>query len=112
MLRIVRKHHASTTVIEPAAPRDGERGRELQRLALGKRLGRRPRVDGQRAAVGRQRATGRRSSLRIAAILRREDGRIEQPLDRLDAQIVRDVEDVGDERHLDRVAAGGGGRRS
>ena len=58
----------------------------------------------QRAAVGahgepRGQQVGERRRL-----LRREVG-IEQPLGRLDGQIVRDVEDVDDQRALDRVGA-------
>ena len=45
----------------------------------------------------------RPSRVRDRRRLLRRDRRVEQPLGRLDVQVVRDVEDVDDERALDRV---------
>ena len=66
-------------------------------------------VSGRPSAVDRERGA---SSVAIAARVLRRDRWLEQPLGRLDVQIVGDVEDVSDQRALDRVRAGAAGRDS
>ncbi len=76
--------------------------RQLQRLTIGDDLRRRP-LRRQRDAVGRHRQPAG-EQLRDRRRLLRRDRRIEQPLGRIDVQVVAEIEDVRDQRALDRVA--------
>ena len=70
-------------------------------LTIGQSLGRRPRVRDERDAVGHQsNAWAEERGNRVG--LPRKEGWIEQSFLRLDLEIVRDVENVRDERDIDR----------
>ena len=97
--RVVREHHG--------VDRDGTgRGRrrvanvEPDRLPILKDFGRAP-LGGQRASVGRQFETWRQHRLDRGLALGHQR-RFEQALGGRHLQIVRDVENVRDERHVDR----------
>ena len=101
VLRIVGKHlrrHGD----HAGARRQREAQRELQRLAIGDDL----RVRPLRASASTPSATTvsrAREQLRDRRRLLRRDRRIEQPFGRIDVQVVREVEDVRDQRAFDRV---------
>ena len=101
VLRIVRETSSAVTVDRAGAGRTARSGRQLQRLPIGDDLRRRP-LRRQRDAVGGHGQPAANSFDDRRRLLRR-DGRIEQALGRLDVQVVPEVEDVRDERALDRV---------
>ena len=101
VLRVVRKHPR----------RDGDGARPLrerkadgkpQRLAVGEHVRREP-LGCQRSAVSGHRQTAGQH-FRHVRRSREGDGGIQQPLRRLDVQIVRRVENVDDERAFNRIA--------
>ena len=85
----------------PAWADSGIADADLQRLAIGDDLRRRP-LRHQRDAV-RGHGQAFREKLHDRGGLLRRDRRVEQPLGRFDVQVVAEIEDVRDERALDRA---------
>ncbi len=99
MLRIVREE-GGVHPEHPERPAGVEPRPHLNGLAFGQGLGRGPRagaeglaVAQELEAVSQQRGNGFRT--------RRQHRWLEQPLDRLDAQVVRHVEDMRDDRDVE-----------
>ena len=101
MVRIVGEHHRGNA---HRAGRACERIPQVQpdRLPLGDDLRLRP-FGAQRLAVRRDHQP-RREQLDDRGRTGRDHAGIEQPLGRIDVQLVGDVEDVGDQRPFDRAA--------
>ena len=101
MRRVVREHpgvHRQHT----GSPSGRVDRPDQQRLPLGQRFQPRPHRVGQRPAVRGQPQSGieQRDDARV---LGREEGRFQQTLGGIDAQFVRNVDDVHDQRDTDRI---------